>query len=157
MYYSEPPFADLIFQDATQQIIVLPEGIKSSLQLANLLSEQMSVKWKTYLSTYIKTHNPYTNQLYLICQIKAGPYLVFFGKTGSRSKLIKKSIRPFWTKTPESACLVIIQHFFVSYRGLRLPSLPGPRVREGHRGRRVLQRRVRAQKLISGRGCNHHL
>lgn len=25
MYYSEPPFADLIFQDATQQIIVLPE------------------------------------------------------------------------------------------------------------------------------------
>jgi melanoma-associated antigen p97 len=25
MYYSEPPYADLIFQDATQQLIVLPE------------------------------------------------------------------------------------------------------------------------------------
>ena len=26
MFYSEPPFADLIFQDAAQKIIVLPEG-----------------------------------------------------------------------------------------------------------------------------------
>jgi hypothetical protein len=25
MFYSEPPYADLIFQDATQQLIVLPE------------------------------------------------------------------------------------------------------------------------------------
>ena len=25
MFYSQPPYADLIFQDATQQLIVLPE------------------------------------------------------------------------------------------------------------------------------------
>ena len=26
MFYSEPPYADLIFQDATQKLIVLEEG-----------------------------------------------------------------------------------------------------------------------------------
>ena len=29
MFYSEPPFADLIFQDATQKIIVLEPGKKN--------------------------------------------------------------------------------------------------------------------------------
>ena len=32
MFYSEPPYADLIFQDATQKIIILDEGKKTLYQ-----------------------------------------------------------------------------------------------------------------------------
>lgn len=46
MFYSEPPYADLIFQDATQKIIILDEGTHDYAKiLISLTHENIRLKF----------------------------------------------------------------------------------------------------------------